>query len=83
MKPGPKYPEIEKSSTYCARTIPAHIPVVAMSANAMPRDIAKALKAGFFDYVTKPIKVEHFMTVLDAALNYAQTLAARGPSANR
>jgi len=61
----------------------AHMPVVAMSANAMPRDIAKALKAGFFDYVTKPIKVEHFMTVLDAALNYAQTLAARGPSANR
>ena len=32
----------------------AHIPVVALSANAMPRDIEKGLEAGFFRYLTKP-----------------------------
>ena len=34
----------------------AHIPVVALSANAMPHDIEKGLAAGFFRYLTKPIK---------------------------
>jgi len=46
----------------------AHIPVVALSANAMPRDIEKGLAAGFFSYLTKPIKVKEFMEALDAAL---------------
>ncbi len=46
----------------------AHIPVVAISANAMPRDIAKGLEAGFVSYLTKPIKVKEFMEALDAAL---------------
>lgn len=49
----------------------AHIPVVALSANAVPRDIERALAAGFFDYVTKPIKVHQFMNALDAALAHA------------
>ena len=44
----------------------AHIPVVALSANAMPRDIEKGLQAGFFRYLTKPIKVNEFMQTLDA-----------------
>jgi CheY-like chemotaxis protein len=46
----------------------AHIPVVALSANAMPRDIEKGLQAGFFRYLTKPIKVNEFMNTLDEAL---------------
>jgi PAS domain S-box-containing protein len=46
----------------------AHIPVVALSANAMPRDIEKGLEAGFFSYLTKPINVKEFMVALDAAL---------------
>jgi signal transduction histidine kinase/ActR/RegA family two-component response regulator len=45
-----------------------HIPVVAISANAMPHDIHKGLEAGFFRYLTKPIKVDSFMDALDAAL---------------
>jgi PAS domain S-box-containing protein len=49
----------------------AHIPVVALSANAMPRDIEKGLQAGFFRYLTKPIKVHEFMDTLDVALEYA------------
>ena len=48
-----------------------HIPVVALSANAMPRDIEKGLVAGFFRYLTKPIKVNEFMDTLDAALEHA------------
>jgi DNA-binding response OmpR family regulator len=32
----------------------------------MPRDIAKGLEAGFFRYLTKPIKVNEFMVALDA-----------------
>jgi PAS domain S-box-containing protein len=50
-----------------------HIPVVALSANAMPRDIAKGLEAGFFRYLTKPIKVNEFMATLDIALDFAKT----------
>ncbi len=47
----------------------AHIPVVALSANAMPHDIVKGLSAGFFRYLTKPIKIDEFMDTLDAALS--------------
>jgi len=51
--------------------ITAHIPVVALSANAVPLDIEKGQKAGFFRYLTKPIKVGEFMDTLDVALHYA------------
>ncbi|MBU0587242.1 MAG: PAS domain S-box protein [Gammaproteobacteria bacterium] len=46
----------------------AHIPVLALSANAMPGDIVKGLEAGFFRYLTKPIKVNEFMEALNEAL---------------
>jgi PAS domain S-box-containing protein len=49
----------------------AHIPVMALSANAVPRDIEKGIEAGFFRYLTKPIKVKEFMDALDVALHYA------------
>ncbi|PJB63862.1 MAG: hybrid sensor histidine kinase/response regulator, partial [Armatimonadetes bacterium CG_4_9_14_3_um_filter_58_7] len=51
----------------------AHIPVVAISANALPRDIAKGLEAGFFRYITKPIKVNEFMDTLHVALEFAES----------
>ena len=50
----------------------AHIPVVALSANAIPHDIEKGLEAGFFRYLTKPIKVNEFMDTLDVALEFAE-----------
>jgi len=50
----------------------AHIPVVALSANAIPRDIEKGLAAGFFRYLTKPIKVNEFMDTLDVAMEFAR-----------
>jgi PAS domain S-box-containing protein len=52
----------------------AHIPIVALSANAMPRDIKKGLEAGFFYYLTKPIKVDEFMDAIDVALEFTKTL---------
>ena len=61
----------------------AHIPVIAISANAMPRDIEKGLKAGFFRYLTKPINVNEFMETLDLALEAARARsvpAEHGPT---
>ena len=50
----------------------AHIPVIAVSANAIPRDIEKGLQAGFFRYLTKPLKVVEFMETLDLAMQFAK-----------
>ena len=55
----------------------ARTPVVALSATAMPRDIEKGLEAGFFRYLTKPIKVNEFMETLDAALTFAKVESDR------
>lgn len=52
--------------------VTAHIPVIALSANAMPRDIELGIAAGFFDYLTKPIRVNEFMDALNKALIYAE-----------
>jgi PAS domain S-box-containing protein len=51
----------------------ASIPVIALSANAMPHDIEKGLEAGFFRYLTKPIKVNEFMETLDVALKFSRS----------
>ena len=59
----------------------AHIPIIALSANAVPRDIERALEAGFFNYLTKPIKVNQFMDALDAALKFSH--ATPGPAAKK
>jgi len=49
-----------------------HIPVIALSANAMPKDIKAALEAGFFQYITKPVNVEEFFAALDKALKRSE-----------
>jgi PAS domain S-box-containing protein len=55
----------------------AHIPVVALSANAVPRDIAKGLEAGFLRYLTKPLRVDEFMETLDLAFAFAEEESPR------
>jgi PAS domain S-box-containing protein len=45
------------------------IPIIALSANAMPRDIKNGLVAGFFSYITKPIMINELMNALDNALD--------------
>jgi PAS domain S-box-containing protein len=58
----------------------AHIPVLALSANAVPRDIEKGLEAGFFRYLTKPIRVHEFMNALDLALQHAARTSLLHPA---
>jgi PAS domain S-box-containing protein len=45
-----------------------HIPVIAISANAMPAAVERGVQAGFKRYITKPIKVAEFMEALDAVI---------------
>ncbi|MBC7993502.1 MAG: response regulator [Rhizobacter sp.] len=52
----------------------AHIAVIAVTANAMPRDRGRSLAAGFTDYITKPINVGK----LNAAIDEALVVAERG-----
>ncbi|ABE44311.1 PAS/PAC sensor hybrid histidine kinase [Polaromonas sp. JS666] len=61
----------------CADPLTAHIPVVALSANAIPRDIEKGMEAGFFRYLTKPIRINEFMDTLDLALKFSKTKSPR------
>ncbi|OYU99578.1 MAG: hybrid sensor histidine kinase/response regulator [Burkholderiales bacterium PBB5] len=49
----------------------AAIRVVALSANAMPEDIRRALDAGCADYWTKPLDLKAFMLALDALVGVA------------
>jgi len=42
--------------------------VIAISGNATPKDIERGLKAGFNDYVTKPIDVTAILKAVDKAL---------------
>ncbi len=55
---------LEKLHTNCET---ADIPVIAVSAHAMPEHIAKGTKAGFIDYVTKPIQVDQLITTMKRA----------------
>jgi len=53
-------------------SLTAHIPILALSANVMPRDIEKGLASGFFRYLTKPIKVDQFMVTLDEVIEFTK-----------
>lgn len=46
----------------------SRIPIVAMTANAMPTDRDKCLEAGMDDYVSKPVKAEDLQTILEKNL---------------
>jgi signal transduction histidine kinase/ActR/RegA family two-component response regulator len=49
-------------------TLTRDIPVIALTANAMPSDIANSIAAGFYQYLTKPIDIEEFFKATDGAL---------------
>ncbi len=46
----------------------AHVPVIALSSNAFPRQIEDGLREGFFLYLTKPYKIPELMESIDSAL---------------
>jgi PAS domain S-box-containing protein len=62
---------IEAMKVLRADPATAGIPIIALSANALPRDIEKGLQAGFFRYLTKPIKVDQFMDALTMGLEHS------------
>jgi signal transduction histidine kinase/CheY-like chemotaxis protein len=51
----------------------AHIPIIALSANAMRGDFDKGMEAGFFRYLTKPIKINEFLNALTDARDFVRT----------
>ncbi|WP_083928401.1 hybrid sensor histidine kinase/response regulator [Marinobacterium rhizophilum] len=42
-----------------------NIPVVALTASAMPQDIARGEQAGFDDYLTKPLNITRLLALVD------------------
>jgi signal transduction histidine kinase len=46
----------------------AHIPVIAVSARAMPDDMMNGKEAGFYCYLTKPLDIDVFAEVIERAL---------------
>lgn len=59
------------------------IPVMALSAGAMPKDIQRGLRAGFCMYLTKPLDVQQALKAIDQILNPAETLDDPAPYSNR
>jgi len=64
-----------------ADVLTTHIPVLALSANAMPSDIEKCLRLGFFRYLTKPIVVHEFINALDEV--FTSIALRNGPQPQR
>jgi len=57
------------TSAPVAGNFPSELPeLIALSADAMPRQIEKGLAAGFVKYLTKPIDVDSFLEAIDEVL---------------
>jgi PAS domain S-box-containing protein len=46
----------------------SNTPVIAVSANAMPKDIKKGMNAGFIEYITKPIDLKSLLQAVESVL---------------
>jgi CheY-like chemotaxis protein len=53
-------------------------PILALSAGVLPYEIQRGLDAGFFRYLTKPLNVRNFLSVIHAALASKGVDAAAG-----
>jgi CheY-like chemotaxis protein len=59
----------------------AHIPVIALTANAMHSDVKHGLAAGFFRYLTKPIDADRLLETINEATSADR--AAPAPEAEK
>lgn len=64
---------IEAMKPFKRAKVTRAIPVIALSANAVPQDIKKSLKAGFDEYLTKPINLDQVLAAIKKGL------AKKGP----
>ena len=55
-------------------------PVIAITANAMPRDIARGKAAGFVDYLTKPLDIEQLLVTVKRCLAAGEARGGGSPS---
>ena len=46
-----------------------NIPVIAVSANAMPKDVKKGQDAGFYRYITKPVDVKELLITIKGLID--------------
>ncbi len=76
----PDFDGLEVLRLLRANPLTANLRVVALSANAIPADIQRALQAGFDDYWTKPLDFKLFNAALDEVYG-SPTLPAVEPSA--
>ncbi|HEX8601673.1 MAG TPA: response regulator, partial [Pseudoduganella sp.] len=61
----------------------AAIPAIALTANAMPRDVERGIAAGFFRYLIKPINIDEFTEAINSAIsNLADHAGNTGNTAN-
>ncbi len=44
------------------------IPVIAITANAMPSEVARGFQAGFVEYITKPLNIKLFLDTVDTMI---------------
>ena len=55
----------------------AAVPVLAVSANAMPQDVQRALDAGFDGYLTKPLDLQRLLATVSEAISRWSSSAPR------
>ena len=53
----------------------SQVPIVAITANAMPHDVERGKRAGFADYLTKPLDVAHFKQIVATYLRDSAPVA--------